>query len=274
MAIVILIKSGLTGSGSVALPGLPLRRSGTTLMEQMLKAHPNIVTTGEVSPLGPVEDSAIRLAAKNDLSYPESLDVWNEDVLAELRLTFSSEVERLFGSLDGKLLIDKLPLNIVLLGLVEKLWPNARVLVALRDPRDACLSCFIQRFALNGAMVNFLDIERTAITYAEVMGLWLQYRETLVLPWHEYRYEDLVDDFESTVRQVLDFIGVDWHPSVLSYREAAKQRVINTPSYREVTAPIHKKALQRWKGYTGSLTPILPALEPFVKQFGYRISHP
>lgn len=244
-------------------------RSGTTLMEQVLKSHPNVITTEENSPLPIVETEARRLAENQGLAYPDCLNEWGADTIDDLRRLFLDKAEELVGSFAGKVLVDKLPLNIVSLGLVEHLWPEARVLVALRDPRDVCLSCFIQRFTLNEAMVNFLDLDRTGALYASVMKLWLKNRKSLSLPFLEYKYEGLVDDFESTTRQILEFIGVDWHADVSNYREEAKQRDIRTPSYREVTAPIHKKAVKRWRNYQEELAPIMPHLEPLLQAFEY-----
>lgn len=244
-------------------------RSGTTLVEQALMSHPDVVTTEEISPLGRVEKAARDLARAQGRGFPGWLDSAAEDDLEDLRRLFASEATRTLGDIGGRTLVDKLPLNIVLLGLVERLWPDARILVALRDPRDACLSCFIQKFSLNDAMAGFLDIETTGTTYAEVMGLWLSYRDSLSLPIHEYRYEDLVEDFETTIRTILDFIGVGWHDEVSRYREAAKGRVVKTPSYREVTAPVHQRAVYRWTGYKRELEPVLPLLTPFVQAFGY-----
>ena len=99
------------------------------------------------------------------------------------------------------MLVDKLPLNLVDLGYANLLFPAARVLVALRDPRDVCLSCFMQQFQLNDSMVNFLDLRQTALTYEAVMGLWLHYRKILTLPYSEYRYEALIEDFDGVVGQ-------------------------------------------------------------------------
>ncbi|OFX13313.1 MAG: hypothetical protein A2516_02120, partial [Alphaproteobacteria bacterium RIFOXYD12_FULL_60_8] len=175
----------LTPDAPVFFVGFP--RSGTTLMEQVLKAHPNVLTTEEVSPLVPVEAEARRLAQAEGTLYPEALDRWDEKRLSALRQRFTDERDRIVGPLEGRVLVDKLPLNIIGLGLVAKLWPGARILVALRDPRDACLSCYFQRFKLNDAMANFLDVGQTGRTYAEVMGLWLRDRDTLGLPYHQYR---------------------------------------------------------------------------------------
>ncbi len=211
----------------------------------------------------------MRLRLERRGAYPEVLGELTGGELAGAREQFWVEAERLGGPLRGRRLVDKLPLNIVELGFVSLLFPRARVVIALRDPRDVCLSCFMQRFRLNDAMANFLDLEQTAKTYAAVMGLWLHYRGALTLAWHEYRYEDLVADFEGVVGGVLDFIGIAWHDDVAHYREKAGQSAITTPSYRGVTGALDGRAIGRWRAYREPLAPILPTLAPFVAAFGY-----
>ncbi len=240
-------------------------RSGTTLMEQVLKAHPKLVTTEEHSPLAAV----VRQIRASDGGYPRGLDSLTAGELTRLRQIFSDFCRETLGELHNKQVVDKLPLNIVHLGVAKLLFPQAKIVVALRDPRDACLSCFMQKFEINNAMANFLDLRTTGLAYAAVMGLWLHYRTNFDGSWLEYRYENLVEGFDETVRQVLDFIGVGWHEDIAGYRHAAKQRAIITPSYRDVTAPINNRALARWRRYEQDLAPILPLLDPFVESFGY-----
>lgn len=239
-------------------------RSGTTLMERALKAHPRIVTTDERSPLAPI------LAELGESQgYPQDLERLGGAEIAALQDRFWARAEDLLGPLDGKVLVDKMPLNLVNLGLANGLFPDARVLVALRDPRDACLSCFMQRFQFSDAMANFLDLESTATAYEAVMALWLHYREALSAPWREYRYEDLVADFRGTLEGVLAFIGLAWHDDVLAYGERAKEQVITTPSYRQVTRAIDPRAAGRWRRYRDELAPVLPRLRPLVRALGY-----
>jgi hypothetical protein len=233
-------------------------------MERALKAHPEIVTTDERSPLAPI----LAELSENGTT-PEDLEHLTGGQVKELQDRFWAGAETNLGPLEERRLVDKMPLNIVNLGLANCLFPGARVLVALRDPRDTCLSCFMQRFQFSDAMVNFFELERTAKTYAAVMELWLQYRDTLSLTWHEYRYEDLVEDFGGTLREVLDFIGLPWHEDVMAYGERAEDQVITTPSYRQVTRALDKSAVGRWRRYQGELSPILPVLQPLVRAFGY-----
>jgi len=239
-------------------------RSGTTLMERALKAHPEIVTTDERSPLTPVLAELTESGAA-----PEDMERLTGQEIKALQDRFWAEAEAVLGPLEERRLVDKMPLNIVNLGLANCLFPEARALVALRDPRDTCLSCFMQRFQFSDAMINFLDLERTATTYEAVMELWLQYRDGLGLPWLEYRYEALVEDFQGTLEEVLDFIGLAWHEDVLAYAERTKEQVITTPSYRQATGAVDKTAAGRWRRYRDELAPILPALRPLVESFGY-----
>ena len=220
-------------------------RSGTTLMERVLQAHPGVATTEEVSPLTPV-----RRQMSLTGTYPEVLESLTGRETDEAVRLFWSAAEQAAGPLDGRILVDKLPLNIVDLGLANALFPQARVLVALRDPRDVCLSCFMQYFLLNDAMVNFLDLGQTARTYRAVMALWLQ-------------------DFDGVVGQVLDFIGAGWHDDVALYREKALGEAINTPSYRNVTDALYRRSVGRWRAYREQLAPVLDELKPFAARFGY-----
>lgn len=239
-------------------------RSGTTLVERALAAHPEIVTTEERSPLAPAVRHLIGRGAP-----PAAPAALSEGQLADARALFRERAEAIVGPLEGRLLLDKLPLNLVDLGYANLLFPEARVLVALRDPRDACLSCFMQRFQLNDSMINFSSLEQTVETYVAVMGLWLAYRDSTSLAWREFRYEDLVEDFEAVLKDLLAFLGLGWDESVARYRERAAARTVATPSYRQVTREIYRESVGRWRAYRAPLAPFLPRLGPFVDAFGY-----
>ncbi|MEQ8441529.1 MAG: sulfotransferase [Alphaproteobacteria bacterium] len=244
-------------------------RSGTTLMEQILEAHPETVTTGEDSPLQHLYEEALPTppAGRNiDAHFLANLDASARD---SLRRTFRSIVERQKGDIAGRTLIDKLPLNLIELGVIARLFPDAKVLVALRDPRDCVLSGFMQPFRLNDAMACFLDLDRVASTYAAVMDLYAAQKDTCGLPIEEYRYEDLIDDFDGTVRRVIAFLGLNWHDDIANYRNRLAGRYIATPSYIAVTKGLNRQAIGRWRRYEHQMTPILPVLAPFAARFGY-----
>ena len=262
--------SGITPdkvTGSVFFTGFP--RSGTTLMEQIIASHPDLVTTNERTPFLRMKSRAEE-AIGRPLNLPLSLEGLTNEEIKSLRMLFLDEAQKITGdNLSRRRLIDKLPLNIIELGAVNFLLPDTKAVIALRDPRDVALSCFMQHFEMNESMVQFVDLETTGQFYAQVMGLWLRYRDKLTIPWIEYRYEDLVDDFEGTVRPVIEFIGVPWDESVKRHTEHALGREIRSPSYAAVTEKINRNAVGRWRNYASELAPILPMLEPFVKEFGY-----
>ncbi len=241
-------------------------RSGTTLLEQILDAHPGLHTTAERSPLDPI----MRDIAQKQGAYPDGLAQLRAADRQRLRKLFWQSAERDHGGPLGEVrLVDKMPFNLVELGLVHWLFPSAPVLVALRDPRDVCLSCFAQTFIRNDAMANFQDLETTAETYRLVMDLWLDQREHLGNPWLEYRYEDLVADPKATARRIFDFIGADWRDEVITDRLRAGARYVSTPSRDAVSGEITSRAVARWRKFEKHLRPILPTLAPYVERFGY-----
>lgn len=245
-------------------------RSGTTLTEQILDAHPDLVGTGEGAVFTAVVGEAQRDVGA-DPSGPESLDTLTDERVIELRERFYLHAGRVVGAeaASTRRIVDKLPLNIVRLGYVRRLFPESKVIVALRDPRDVCISCLYQSFGLNRAMVHFMRLDTTARMYARVMGLWLKYRERLGLDWIEHSYEAMVADPEGRVRRLLEFLGVPWDESVLRFHERAREKFINTPSVTGVVKPVYSSAKARWKRYGNRLDPVLPLLEPFIREFGY-----
>jgi len=255
------------GHDPVFFVGFP--RSGTTLVEQILNQHPGIVTTDEKPLVQNVIDGIPLLLGSNE-SYPQNLSRLTSRDLAVLQHGYWQQVEREIGTLSPDMrLVDKLPLNLIDLGFICRLFPEARILVAIRDPRDVCLSCFMQGFQLNPAMINFLSIEATTDFYRQVMGLWLHYRAILPMHWYQYRYEDLVDDFENTTKGILDSLGVAWSGTLNEFHINAQQRYINTPSYQDVATPIYRRAMARWKNYEKYIDPYMDRLTPFLEEFGY-----
>lgn len=248
----------------VFLIGFP--RSGTTLLDQILDSHPGLATVEE----RPALEGLIEGLEGRPGGYPDSLAGLGPEDLEGLRRTYFDDMDTVAERLPGQLLVDKFPLHTIHIGLIERLFPGAKIILALRHPCDVCLSCFMQNFETNDAMANFHSIEAAATLYAKVMGLWRQYGEVLEPDFHAVRYEDLVDDFEGQVRGVLGFLGLEWDDSVLAYADHAKGRGhINTPSYAQVTQPIYGRARYRWRRYADHLAPALDTLAPFIEHFGY-----
>jgi hypothetical protein len=148
-------------------------------------------------------------------------------------------------------------------------FPELRILIALRDPRDVALSCYFQNIPLNAVNVNFLSLERVAKHYSDLMDIWLAVKEWEGFSWIETRYEDMVEDVEKEGRRVTEFLGLTWDEGQGKFYEKSRQKQLYSPTYQDVTRPIYKRSLARWRAYEKHLAPILPGLEPYCRRFGY-----
>lgn len=252
----------------IFLVGFP--RSGTTLTEQVIASLGSIVPSDE-KPVLSCLIAELPMLLNRPFRYPEDLGHLNAEELNRLRARYWMLVDAMIGTPEkGKKLLDKLPLNIIDLGMVYRLFPDARVIVVLRDPRDCCLSCFMQAFSLNQAMVNFLSIEQSAKLYAAAMNLLKHYQSVLGLQFQVVRYEDMVTDLETEARKLVEFCGEKWDDTVLRYFEHARRRNVSTPSYSAIASPIYSKSLNRWRNYEAQLQPVFSILEPYIKEFNYQ----
>jgi len=248
----------------VFMIGFP--RSGTTLLDVMLDGHPRIQT---------LEEKPTMLAVQKEIEslpggYPLAMRDLKPGQIARLRATYFRAVDEFIERRPGHLVVDRFPMNAVRVGLILRVFPAARFIMVVRHPCDACLSCFMQDFKLNGAMANFYAIEEAAVLYAKVMGLWRQYVRVLPHAYHVVRYEDLVEDAAGQMRRLLRFIDVPWDDAVLNHTDRARTRGrISTPSYRQVTEPIYQRARYRWLRYAEHLEPVVETLRPYIEYFGY-----
>ncbi|HSO42372.1 MAG TPA: sulfotransferase [Rhodospirillales bacterium] len=201
--------------------------------------------------------------------YPEALATLDAFDIEQLRRLYFHESARYVNPPAGVRLVDKMPLNTIDAGLIARLFPRAKLLLALRHPCDVVLSGFMQAFRPNPAMVQFETLETSAAFYAQVMDLWRQYERVLPLAVHRIRYEDLIADFEGETRRMLAFLGLPWDEAVLAYAERAKTKAIATPSYHQVVQPIYARSVGRWRNYRAAFTDVLPILGPSLAAFGY-----
>jgi tetratricopeptide (TPR) repeat protein len=247
----------------VFLIGFP--RSGTTLLDQILDAHPALTTMEERDPVDVVRTRCAGLPG----GYPEGLATLTDVQIADLRRLYYARVTEHLGGVPRGRLVDKMPLNTIDVGLIHRLFPRAKLILALRHPCDVVLSGFMQPFEPNAAMIQFTDLEQTARFYAAVMGLWQHYATVLPLAAVSLRYEDLIADVEAETRRLLAFLDLSWDPAVLKYAERAKNRAIATPSYHQVVQPLYRQSIGRWRNYRFAFDAILPILAPFIKAWGY-----
>jgi tetratricopeptide (TPR) repeat protein len=245
-------------------------RSGTTLLEQVLDSHPDIVSAEETGIFLRESFWPLLRDLPPETLMLEALESASPGALRLSRQNYAECMARFLGHPpDGRILLDKNP---SLTGLVPgfvRVFPEARLLVALRDPRDVCLSCFMQPLPLGQVSSIFLTLEGAVQEYAAVMGLWRAAAPCLGQCFLELRYEDLVEDLEGVARRALEFLGAGWNERVLHFDQHAQSKVVRSPTYAEVARPISRGAIGRWRNYQKHLEPWLETLAPFIKAFGY-----
>jgi tetratricopeptide (TPR) repeat protein len=246
----------------VFLVGFP--RSGTTLLEQVLASHPDVAAMEERTCL--MDSAAAFFGSDADL---DRLAALSEPELEPWRQAYWKRVAETEASLTKPVFIDKMPLNAVFLPLIARLFPRAKILFALRDPRDVVLSCFRRRFAMNAGMYEFTSLETAAAYYGAVMRLMDVYRDRLALDLMEVRHERLVADFEGEARRLCDFLDLEFKDEMRSFAGRARGQNIDTPSGAQLAHGLSDQGLDQWRHYAPQLQPVLPWLAPFVTRFGY-----
>ncbi|HWY75581.1 MAG TPA: sulfotransferase [Verrucomicrobiae bacterium] len=245
-------------------------RSGTTLLEQVLGAHPEVRAFDEAEAfvlevLTPVVPSP----ATTGLTM-ETMESLTSGWRANLsRRYFKSLLREVEGEPSARVLLDKNPSPTASLPLWLRLFPGLKVIVALRDPRDVIISCYFQNLALTTINVNFMSLERTVQHYTALMDVWLRMRDLGGFDWIETRYEDIVNNLEAEGRRVTEFLGLAWRQEQASFHESASQKVIFAPNYESVGKPVHKRAVGRWERYAEALAPLQERLAPYCRAFGY-----
>ena len=245
----------------VFLVGFP--RSGTTLLDTMLMGHGNVEVLEE--------EPTLRNATK---FLPEFGDIptATDEQISGARDEYYRTAANLTQLAPGKLLVDKNPLSMNGLPIIARLFPDARIILALRHPCDVVLSCYATNFKLNDGMSSFLRLETAAELYDLSFRYFEQAQELLQLPMHKVVYEKVVADQEGELRSLFDFLSLDWHEDALDHQSTARGRGrIKTASYAQVHEPMYTRSAGRWLNYRKHLEPVFPVLEPWVRKFGYSL---
>ncbi|MEA3051752.1 MAG: hypothetical protein QOG72_655 [Sphingomonadales bacterium] len=260
------LKSGAPVAGAAAghvfLLGYP--RSGTTLVENILASASEVVALEEQDTLTDTDGTLVA----NDGTMPD-LDALDPALVADLRVRYWARVRMLAGDVTGRVFVDMNPFNGIKLPIIARLFPDARILVMRRDPRDVVLSCFRINFAPSAGTWAFTDLDETARHYDALMRLVETCRERLPLAFHEVRYDRLVADFETTVRGVADFVGLEWTDDFQAFDRTARERGVRTASATQVRRGLYDGG-GRWRRYSDQLAPALPILAPWVERFGFK----
>jgi tetratricopeptide (TPR) repeat protein len=245
-------------------------RSGTTLLEQVLDSHPDIISAEETDNFYNEAYGPLLRGHPDDTAMFAGLTSATPEQLQRSRQNYFQMTDLSLGQpVAGRLLIDKNPSYTFLVPALIRIFPEIQFLIALRDPRDVVLSCFMQNLPPNQNGAACLTLASTVAEYTALMTVWQTVKAGMTNPYLEVRYEDMVADLESVARETLEFLGVPWDAKVLAFDEHARQKTVRSPTYADVTQPVYKRAVGRWRNYQKYLEPHLEKLEPFVKAFGY-----
>ncbi len=253
-----------TGADLCFLVGMP--RSGTTLLDTMLAAHPDVLSIEEL----PTLEHAIADFATLGLSYPDAIEQLTCEHVRALRQRYRQAVATHLSGRSAPLIVDKLHLRCIHIGLIQRLFPDARVLFALRHPGDVVLSNFMQQYVPNDAFIHFDTLADSARLYARVLALWQASLPLLSLRHDVMRYEELVADPAAELARVCAFLGITADAAMLDRdkRGATRERV-RTNSYQQVAEPIYQRSSGRWQRYRQWLAPQFDLLRPHAEALGY-----
>lgn len=254
-----------SASRHVFVLGFP--QSGATLLEVVLKGHPDVVSLQQ--------SESLIAAVQEYMQRPEDLGRFAsapEQTLGRLRQAYWQRVAAAGVEVKGKLFIDEHPLNTLKLPLIARLFPEARILFACRDPRDVVLSCFRHRFRMSAPMYELLSLEGAARYYDAVMQLTVRLTGSLALEMCLVRHEDVVTAFAREMKRVCDFLDIQWHPAMGDFALRAKDPTAPAITTAQLVRGLGTEGIGQWRRYRRHMAAVLPVLEPWIKRFYYEKS--
>jgi len=236
----------------VFIVGMP--RSGTSLVEQILSCHSGVLALGESTDIQEMLNKACKLL-KTDLRYPQIFSKMEPSLIKDLSSEFLARHST--SSKKTQVVINKLPHNFMYLGLINALFPNAKIIHCTRNPLDTCLSNYFQLFS--GALDYAYDLENIVHHYRDYKKIMAHWNKALSIPVLELCYEDIIHDQERYSRLLVEYCGLDWQDACLSFYNS--DRVVCTASNDQVRQPIHRKSIDRWKNYREHLGALAALIE-------------
>ncbi len=241
-------QSGSSSSTPIFIIGTP--RSGTTLVEQILCCHQNVFGAGELDWIMKCIN-ALPHYLKSATNYPACTESMTKKAATEL----SSKYLRYITSLASgePRITDKMPGNFLHLGFIHILFPSAKIIHCQREPRDACISMFLEYFP--GVVSYSYDLYKLGAYYSQYLRLMKHWRS--VLPegtMLDVKYESIVQNQETETHQLLDFLQLEWDKACLDFHK--KKRRVFTASHLQVSKPLYSSSMQRWKKYEKHLQPL------------------
>lgn len=243
-----------TGHSTVPTFVVGMPRSGTSLVEQILASHPQVVGAGELMDIEWMTESLPSKLGSRD-PFPECINQLTQRAADDLAGQYLSRLREISST--ARHVTDKLPHNYFNVGFIRLLFPTAIIVHCRRDPRDTCLSCYCANFLASQTFANDLGI--LGGYYNQYSRLMRHWNATLDAPMLDITYEDLVRDPEPVCRQLFAHLDLPWDPQCLRFHQS--DRFVNTASYQQVRQPIYTNSVGRWKNYETFLGPLIEALQ-------------
>ena len=258
---------GITEEQFVFLTGSP--RSGTTLLERVIGSHPDVTSTDEEVALSRyILPNLIRYKKKEELGVDNLDSIPRSKILDQRQRYFRYMSHLLNTNIQSGMHVDKNPSLVRLMPAVLRLFPETKVLFALRDPRDIVVSCFLRFLPINSVSVNYQTMSGTIESVTTEIRTWIQLKRMIPNEFFEIRYEDMVAELKQTSEGLVDFLELEWSDEILNYRESKKE-MVNSPTYEDVAKPVYKSSVGRWQNYQSFFGSELNELNLFAKELGY-----
>jgi hypothetical protein len=244
-------RSAVASDRPIFIVGMP--RSGTTLVEQILSAHPQVFAAGELDFLKQLTQR-MTLIAQPSTDFPGCLEGIPDGTLQKLAEDYINKLSRLAPN--ALRVTDKMPWNIHALGLIALMWPNAKIVHCVRGPMDTCFSCYRTYFAEN-AHAYTCDLAELGHYFAQYRRLAEHWRSVLPVEMWEVHYETLVEEPDIGIRSLVEFCGLPWDEGCLEFHTSGRPSKTNP---LEVRRPINAGSIGSWKKYESHLQPLQEAL--------------
>mgnify|MGYP001550257150 CR=1 FL=1 len=245
---------GFGSEQPVFVIGMP--RSGTTLTEQILSAHPDIFGAGEVETVDKIAVLSEEISPTRD-TFPISALKLTQFGAELIGRRYVEDMQRRSDKPAARI-VNKMPHNFELLGMIALILPNAKIIHCRRNPLDTCLSCWTKNFNdAHGYNRSLTDLGRYYRGYHDLMEHW---RQTLPIEILDIDYENLTSDTETVARKIINFTGLDWDPRCLDFHKV--ERPVRTASAWQVRQTIYQTSVGRWRNYMPHLQPLIEALGP------------
>ena len=219
--------------------GMP--RSGTTLVEQILASHPKIYGAGELNNFNILVRK--NLIYNNKLYITKNFSELNNSPFKKIGEEYLYTVNKFLNN--KKLITDKTPINFLWIGVIKIVFPNAKIIHCIRNPKDNCFSIFKNYFAgtINFAY-NLDEIVTYYNLYSDLMKFW---RSIMPDSIYEIHYERLIDNQKEQTRNLLNFCELEWNDNCLLFYK--NKRPIKTASSSQARKPIYKTSIESWKKF-------------------------